>query len=159
MMHSCCITSNFAQTWWRHQMETFSVLLALCARNSSVTGELPSQRPVTRSFDVSLICALNKRLSKNRKAGDLRRHRPHYDVIVLKAVPYYHRHHTTEGLWIWHHWYMFLLPCIYRRYRFIHCINSLQRYVSFANILANFTRKHDSHWLDALQQHPIAVAM
>ena len=27
-------------------------------------GEFPSQRPVTRSFDVSLICALNKRSSK-----------------------------------------------------------------------------------------------
>ena len=38
--------------WWRHQMETFSALLALCARNSPVTGEFPSQRPVTRSFDV-----------------------------------------------------------------------------------------------------------
>ena len=32
--------------------------------NSPVTGEVPSQRPVTRSFDVSLICALNTRLSK-----------------------------------------------------------------------------------------------
>ena len=25
--------------WWRHQMETFSALLALCAGNSPVTGE------------------------------------------------------------------------------------------------------------------------
>ena len=38
--------------WWRHQMETFSALLALCAGNSPVTGEFPSQRPVTWSFDV-----------------------------------------------------------------------------------------------------------
>ena len=45
-------------------METFSALLALCVGNSPVTGEFPSQRPVTRSFDVYLICALNKRLSK-----------------------------------------------------------------------------------------------
>ena len=37
---------------WRHQMETFSALLAICARNSPVTGEFPAQRPVTRSFDV-----------------------------------------------------------------------------------------------------------
>ena len=37
--------------WWRHQMETFSALLALCA---GPTGEFPSQRPVTRSFDVRL---------------------------------------------------------------------------------------------------------
>ena len=40
------------QTWWRHQMETFFAHLALCAGNSPVIGELPSQRPVTRSFDV-----------------------------------------------------------------------------------------------------------
>ena len=39
-------------SWWRHQMETFSVLLALCAGNSPVSGEFPSQRPVTRSCDV-----------------------------------------------------------------------------------------------------------
>ena len=29
--------------WWRHQMETFSVELALWAGNSPVTGEFPSQ--------------------------------------------------------------------------------------------------------------------
>ena len=40
--------------WWRHQMETFSALLAICARNSPVAGEFPTQRPVTRSFDVFL---------------------------------------------------------------------------------------------------------
>ena len=33
-------------SWWRHQMETFSASLALCAGNSPVTGEFPSQRPV-----------------------------------------------------------------------------------------------------------------
>ena len=49
---------------WRHQMETFSTLLALCAGNSPVTGEFPAQRPVTRSFDVFYDLRLNKRLSK-----------------------------------------------------------------------------------------------
>ena len=39
-------------------------LLALCAGNSLVTGEFPSQRPVTRSFDVSFDVSLNKPLSK-----------------------------------------------------------------------------------------------
>ena len=50
--------------WWRHQMETFSALLALCAGNSLVPGEFPAQRPVTRNFDVSFDLSLNKRLSK-----------------------------------------------------------------------------------------------
>ena len=36
--------------WWRHRMETFSALLALCVGNSSVTGEFPSQRPVPPSI-------------------------------------------------------------------------------------------------------------
>ena len=64
-------------------METFSALLALCAGNSPVSGEFPSQRPVTRSFDVFFDLRPNKRLSKNREAGDLRRHRAHYDVNVM----------------------------------------------------------------------------
>ena len=50
--------------WWRHQMETFSALLAICAGNSPVPGEFPTQRPVTRSFDVFFDLRLNKRLSK-----------------------------------------------------------------------------------------------
>ena len=45
-------------------METFSALLAICAGNSPVPGEFPTQRPVTRSFDVFLDLRLNKRLSK-----------------------------------------------------------------------------------------------
>ena len=49
---------------WHHQMETFSALLALCVGNSPVTGEFPSQRPVTRSFDAFFDLRLNKRLSK-----------------------------------------------------------------------------------------------
>ena len=50
--------------WWRHQMEIFSALLAICAGNSPVSGEFPAQRPVTRSFDIFFDLRLNKRLSK-----------------------------------------------------------------------------------------------
>ena len=45
-------------------METFSALLAICAGNSSVSGEFPAQRPVTRSFDVVFDLRLDGRLSK-----------------------------------------------------------------------------------------------
>ena len=51
--------------WWRHQMETFSALLAICAGNSPVTGEFPIQRPVTRSFEILFDLRLNKRWSKH----------------------------------------------------------------------------------------------
>ena len=67
-------------------METFSALLALCAGNSPVTGELPSQRPVTRSFDVFFDLRVNKRLSKQSWAGDLKRHCAQYDVIVIQKM-------------------------------------------------------------------------
>ena len=52
------------RSWWRHQMETFSALLAICAGNSPVPGEFPAQRPVTRSFDVFFGLHSNKQLSK-----------------------------------------------------------------------------------------------
>ena len=54
-------------TWWRHQVETFSALLALCAEKSPVTVELPTHRPVTQSFDVFCDLRLNKRLSKQSR--------------------------------------------------------------------------------------------
>ena len=52
-------------------MEKFSALLAICAGNSPVPGELPAQWPVTRSF------------VNNGEAGELRRHRAHYAVTVM----------------------------------------------------------------------------
>ena len=67
-------------------METFSALLALCVGNSLVTGEFPAQRPVTRSFDVlfDLLWSAPEKNGwvNNRTAGDLGRHRAHYDVTV-----------------------------------------------------------------------------
>ena len=50
-------------SWWRHEMETFSALLAICAWNSPVPGEFPAQRPVTQSCDAFFDLRLNKRLS------------------------------------------------------------------------------------------------
>ena len=64
-------------------METFSVLLAICAGNSSVPGEF-AQRPVTRSFDV--ICEWINGWVNSREAGDLRRHRGHHDVSVMDSL-------------------------------------------------------------------------
>ena len=47
-------------------------------------GEIPAQRPVTRSFDVSLIW-INGWVN-NGEAGNLRRHRAHYDGTVMQYV-------------------------------------------------------------------------
>ena len=91
-------------------METFSALLARCAGNSPVTGEFHTQRPVTRSFDVSLVCTwINGRVN-NREAGDLRRYRAHYDVTVISILNWRRRSSAAASiieyqcvLIIWHH--------------------------------------------------------
>ena len=58
------LRSYCLQSWWCHQMETFSTLLAIYAGNSLASGEFRTQRPVMRSFDIFFDLCLNKRLSK-----------------------------------------------------------------------------------------------
>ena len=60
----------------------FRVTGPLCGEFTG-PGEFPTQRPVTRSFDVSLICARINDWVNKLEAGDLRRHRGHYDVNVM----------------------------------------------------------------------------
>ena len=70
--------------WWRHQMETFSALLALCARGihrSPVNS--PCKGRWRGALIFSFICAWINGWVNNCKAGDLRRHRAHYDVTVM----------------------------------------------------------------------------
>ena len=74
----CCFVT---QSWWRHQMETFSALLALCVGNSPVTGKFP----LTKASDAEPWCFLGSRVN-NRDAGDLRRHRGHNDVTSLMML-------------------------------------------------------------------------
>ena len=64
-------------------MKSFSALLAIWAGNSPASGEFPAQRPVTRSFDVSMICGRISDWVNTREAGDLRRYRAPYDVIIM----------------------------------------------------------------------------
>ena len=74
--------------WWRHEVETFTALLASCAGNSSVTGEFPAQRPVTRSFDIFFDLHPNKRFSKQSWGWWF--HGAHYDVtVIITANTYY----------------------------------------------------------------------
>ena len=71
-------------TWWRHQMETFSALLALCAGNSPVPVNSPHKGQWRGALMFSFICAWINNGVNNREAGDLRRHRGHYDVNVME---------------------------------------------------------------------------
>ena len=85
--HSNGVRHTFMLLVWlttagrRHLMETFFKLLPLCERNPPVTDALPSQRPVTRSFGVYFdIYAWRHDWANIPHAGDLRRHRAHYDM-------------------------------------------------------------------------------
>ena len=63
------IQRNWYMAWWRHQMETFSGLLAICAGNSPV----PTQRPVMWSFDDYFDLRPDKRAQT--------------DVIIITSRP------------------------------------------------------------------------
>ena len=52
---------------WRHQMETFSALLAICADFFTGPGEFPAHRPMTRSLDAFFDLSLNLWLSKQSR--------------------------------------------------------------------------------------------
>ena len=91
-LHKTCCTScptgqNCVWTWWRHQMETFSALHALCAGNSPVNGEFLVQRPVTRSFGVFFDLRLNKRSSKQSWGWWLDAIAPIMTSLMINANP------------------------------------------------------------------------
>ena len=70
-------------TWWRHQMEIFSALLAICTGNSLISL-------------FSLIRAWMNDWVNSRGAGDLRRNGAHYDVTVM-TWPSVHLSISTIG--------------------------------------------------------------
>ena len=57
-------------SWWRHQMETFSALLAICGQWRG-------------ALMFSLICVWINGWVNNCEAGVLRCYRAHYDVSVM----------------------------------------------------------------------------
>ena len=71
-------------SWWRHQMETFSALLAICVGNSPVS---PQKGQWRGALMLTLICTrINGWVNNGEagEAGDLRRHLAHYDGIVME---------------------------------------------------------------------------
>ena len=64
-------------------METFCALLALCAGNSPDPVNSPHKGQWRRALMFSFICAWINNWANNGEAGDLRRHRGHYDVGVM----------------------------------------------------------------------------
>ena len=64
-------------------METFCALLANCAGNSPHKGQWRG------ALMFSLIYALINSWVNTSEAGDLRRHRGHYDVSVMEPANIY----------------------------------------------------------------------
>ena len=94
---------------WRHQMETFSALPVVCAGNSPVSGEFPHKGQWCGALMFSLIYGWINDWVNSREAGDLRRQRGHYDVIVMicscginlinsqQKRPYVQKWHPTQS--------------------------------------------------------------
>ena len=72
------------RSWTHDDVIKFSASLALCAGNSTVTGEFPALGPVTRSFDVFFNLHLN--------------FRPLIGVVLLTVG--YFNYPQFSGLWI-----------------------------------------------------------
>ena len=66
-------------------METFFAWLALCAGNSPVPVNSPHKGQWRGALMFSLIYVWINDWVNSREAGELRRHRGHYDVIVMAA--------------------------------------------------------------------------
>ena len=81
----CLAYTNSRVSWWRHQMETFSALLTICAGNSPVPVNSPHKGQWRGALVFSLICVWINGWVNNREAGDLRRYRAHYDVTVMSC--------------------------------------------------------------------------
>ena len=92
------LQTSKSQTWWRHQMETFSALLAIGAGNSPVPGKFPAKRPAARSFDVFFDFRLNKRLKKQSWGWWFQNYRAQYGVIVMLSI------HCLSLMIFFHRW-------------------------------------------------------
>ena len=93
----CYVARNkISDTWWRHQMETFSALLAFCAGNSPVPVNSPHKGQWREALMLSFICAWTNSWLNNRDASVLRHRRAHYDVTVIRYLIYDH-HQLTCG--------------------------------------------------------------
>ena len=67
-------------------METFSALLAICARNSPVPGEFPHKGQWRWALMFSLTCVWINGWVNSREACNLRRYRVHYNVTVMTST-------------------------------------------------------------------------
>ena len=88
-IYGCSIFNWVAETWhhddvikWKHFPRHWAFARGI--HRSPVNS--PHKGQWREALMFSLICALNNGLINNREAGDLRRHRAHYDVILMQSL-------------------------------------------------------------------------
>ena len=121
-MHCISLVSNSSlqsvrpcASWWLYcYMMTssngnISALLAPCAGNSPVPVNSPHKGQWGRALMFSLICVWINSWVNSHEAGDLRRYRAHYDVIIMMKDCFHagevimkymiksYRHHPTAN--------------------------------------------------------------
>ena len=74
---------NIRFPWWRHQMETFPRYWPFVRGIHRSPVNSPHKCQWCGALMFSLICVWINGWVNNREAGDLRRYRIHYDVIVM----------------------------------------------------------------------------
>ena len=108
------------------------MLLAFCAGNSPVPVNSPHKGQWRRGLMFSLICAWVNDWVNNHEAGDLRRHRGHYDVNVMWRATV----NKSTG-WVYDLprgiiWELLIIKCLFAlRRRFKYFNITIQRDVAF----------------------------
>ena len=89
-------------SWWRHQMETFYALPAHCAGIHRLPVNPREKGQWRRALMVHLICAQTNTWKNNGEAGDLRRHRGHYDdtIMYFAGTETVERLHQCQPIWV-----------------------------------------------------------
>ena len=153
-MRDCCLTANNRTNISVYLnddvIKSFSALLSLCEGNPPVTGGFPSQRPVTRSFDVFFVFAWTNGWANNWDTGDLRRHHAYHDVTVApsrvapgnptlwRGVPVasIQKSFGSSGR-DWKQWKKLPIPCKCCTYRFIRYSSTCYGKVRINPLMAN----------------------
>ena len=121
--------------WWRHQMETFSALLAICA-GSTHKGQWRG------ALMFSLICVWINSWVNNREAGDLRHYRAHYNVSVMHSYLDFsdisifrrHQHSTYWGREKWLHFCKRHFQAHFREWDLLYFIQISLKFVPYGSI-------------------------
>ena len=95
-------------TWWRHQIETFprNWPFVRGIQRSQVNSQHKGQW--RGAFMFSLICTWINGSVNNREAGDLSRHRIHYDVTVMGSF-YWPKMYMIMSYWMYcEQWFHFI---------------------------------------------------